>query len=148
MTTITQARDALIGAMDAALAADAITTAIARQYDDVRADQPTAVDAAGKPVPFIRMTVRHVDGGQDTMGNVGNRRFVSRGILTVQVFTAPGDGHKLSDTIVPIVRRAMQSLRSPNAVWLFDVSPPLEIGVTGAWFQVNVRGAFTYEEVA
>lgn len=148
MTTQVQARDALFDAIEDALAADSITTSIVRQYDNVRSDTPSGVDAQGRPLPYIRTTVRGIDGAQDTMGDVGNRRFTSQGIVTVQIFTAPGDGHALSDTIVPVVRRAMQSLRSPNGVWLTNISPPIEVGVTGAWFQVNVRAFFTYEEVA
>tara|TARA_R110000851_G_scaffold268071_2_gene420691 strand:+ start:20063 stop:20509 length:447 start_codon:yes stop_codon:yes gene_type:complete len=148
MTSPTTARDVMQSTIETALAADPITTGIIRQFDNFKVDPPEGVDAEGRAVPYIRTTVRHAGGTQETLGNVGNRRYDSTGVLTVQIFTAPGDGHALSDTIVPIVRTAMQALRSANGVWLGEISPPIEIGITGAWFQVNVTAAFTYEEVA
>lgn len=148
MTSPTIARDTLVGALRTAWLASGVTSGIELQYDNVKADPPTGVDAEGLPDPYGRITLRHAAGTQETLGNVGNRRFDSLGTVTVQIFTAPGDGHTLSDQIVAVVRAAMQALRSPNGVWLSDISPPLEIGISGAWFQVNVAATFTYEEVA
>jgi len=148
MTSPTLARDTLVGALRTAWLASGVTSAIELQYDNARDDTPEGTDSEGRPLPFGRITMRHAGGTQETAGNVGNRRFDSTGVVTVQIFTAPGDGHALSDQIVAVVRAAMQALRSPNGVWLTDISPPIELGRTGVWFAVNVTATFTYEEVA
>ena len=148
MTSPTTARNTLVGALRTAWLASGTTSAIELQYDNVRDDPPTGVDAEGRPLPFGRITMRHTGGTQETLGNVGARKFDSGGVVTMQIFTAPGDGHALSDVIVAEVRAAMQALRSPNGVWLSEISPPIEIGRTGTWFQVNVTATFAYEEVA
>lgn len=148
MTSALEARDALIGAIRTGWLADGTSAPIPLHYDDVKADPPSTTDAEGRPDPYARVTMRHVGGEQDTLGGVGNRRFMSSGVVTVQLFTAPGDGHALSDALASIVRGILFGLRSPNGVWVFDVSPPLEVGVTGAWFQTNVTATFRYQEVA
>mgnify|MGYP003671982083 CR=1 FL=1 len=148
MTSPTIARDTLIDALRTSWLASATTVNIELQFDNVRDDTPTGQDSEGRPLPFGRITMRHVGGDQETLGNVGARRFGSGGTVTVQIFTAPGDGHALSDVIAAEVRAAMQALRSPNGVWLNEISPPIEIGRTGTWFQVNVAASFSYEEVA
>lgn len=37
--------------------------------------------------PFVRFTLRHTTGGQETLGRVGNRRFERQAIAATQIFT-------------------------------------------------------------
>jgi len=143
VTTQTAARDAIIDTLRDAWLADPITVGIELQYDNVKADPP-GEDAAGNALPFARITVRHQISPQETIGGVGNRKHLTEGLVTVQVFTASGDGHTLPDQIAEILKAAMRNVRVGD-LWFFDVRVN-EIGTDGPWFNQNVLGNFRYEE--
>ena len=147
MTTLAEARDALIGALRTGWLDDSTSAPVPLLYDNVKGDPPEGEDAYGRALPFSRITMRHIVGGQTSMGSIGNRRFDSEGILTQQIFTAPGDGHTFGDELAQISKGILRALTSVSSVWLTNIEV-IEIGITGTWFQVNVQATFHYEEVA
>lgn len=112
------------------------------QWQGVEADPP----AADKP--FARVTVRHGTGRQGTFGQTGARRFVRPGIVTVQVFApiSKGGGLTLAQTLAIIARNAYEGVGTASGIW-FRNARTQEIGVSGAWFQINVTLDFEYEEM-
>lgn len=146
MTTQTEARDAINGAIRTAWLADAITDGIELQWDNVKADPPD-VDANGNALPYARVTVRHFDSTQETLGGPGLRKHQTEGAVTVQIFTAVGDGHTLADSIVPILKAALRNVRIGD-LWFFDVRVN-EIGQgSSPWSQQNLIAGFRYTETS
>ena len=147
MTTILAARDELMEALRTGWLANATSAGVELQFDNVKNDPPTAVGTEGRPVSWARLTMRHSLGAQDTLGELGNRRFLTGGTITWQIFTAPGDGHAAGDALAEIALGLIRTVRTPSGVWAFDVVPA-EIGISGTWFQFNVFGTFRYEAIA
>lgn len=143
MSTITAARDAIIGTIRTAWLASGTTSSIALTYDNV-ADDKVGEDSSGLPLPWARVTVRHLTSPQETLGGVGNRKHLTEGLVTVQVFTPFGDGHAQADEIVQVLQGALRNVRVDD-LWFFDVRVN-EIGRDGPWFNTNVVAGFRYEE--
>ena len=141
MTTRDQARDEIHGLLKAAV--DAYNTAHAASYQVFYDDVDKAEkDAKGA---HFRAFVRHGDGGQDTLGGAGRRRFSRTGVVTVQVMTPFGDGFTLSDALATVARNAFEGTSTANGVWFRRVTAN-EIGKTGGFQQVNVTASFEYTE--
>lgn len=143
MTTATEARDAISETINTAWLASGVTSAIALQWDNVKAD-PVGEDADGNALPWGRVTVRTFLTEQETLGGVGNRKHLTEGQVTIQVFTPSGDGHTLGDAIVEVLKAALRNIRVGN-LWFFDVTAR-EIGQDGPHFNQNVQAGFRYEE--
>ncbi len=137
--TRTQARDEILALFKASWEAQPapIPTVL---YDD-KAPAPTSGDKA-----WARVSVLHNDGDQQTLGEVGNRRFNRLGIVIVQVFTPFGSGLVSADTIVPVAVNAFEGNKTPGGVWFRHVYSR-DIGKTGQWHQTNVFADFEYDEV-
>lgn len=58
---------------------------------------------------WTRLAIRHVGGGQETLGEVGNRRHEDEGILLFQVFGRPGYGVKDAYTLADTLRDRFES---------------------------------------
>lgn len=146
MTTIVEARDAIMGLLRTAWLLAAATQDVLLLWDNAPGDKPAA-DSFGNVLPYARASVRHNVGDQETMGARGNRRYLSGGAFTVQVFTPIGDGHTLGDAIVEVVKDAIRQVAPSLGVWFYTVRVS-EIGTDGPWFQTNVDATFRYQERA
>jgi len=147
MTTTTAARDAIASLIRTAwIAPGSATENVLLLWDNVVAPKP-AEDEFGKALPWGRVTVRHATGEQETLAPIGSRRYLSGGIVTVQVFTPFGDGHGLGDQIVAVIKAAFRAAPVTHAVW-FNNASITEIGVDGPWFNTNLDATFRYQEVA
>ncbi len=138
--TQTQARDAINAAFKAAL--DAYNTANATSYAAVYQDVPTTPTTAA----HFRVFINHGSGDQQTLAGVGNRRFSRAGVVIVQIMTPFGDGFTLADKLVTVPRNAFEGVSTSNGVWFRRVSPGIEAGKTGDFYQMNVTANFTYTE--
>lgn len=147
MTTILQAIDDLMGSFRTAWLANVTSAPVPLFYDDVVGDIPSGQDAEGRALPWARLTARHNLGTQDSLGDVGNRRFLNSGLFTVQIFAPSGEGGIFARELAGIAAGILRGIRSENSVWIFDVTPQ-EIGADGPWFNVNVTATFRYQEVA
>lgn len=146
--TITTARDEMLSAFIDTWGADPSSSSVQVLYENVPGEPPTEVDpATGKLPPYVRVSVRHFTGGQTTLsGAVGTRTFRRDGLVTIQIFTPTGDGFVMSDTLVPIAKRAYEGKATASGIWFRNVRNT-EVGTSGAWFQTNILADFTYDEI-
>lgn len=147
MTTQTAARDIISGLVNAAWLADALSAGIVLLWADVIGDKPPAHDARGNAVPFARVAVRHFFGEQDTLSRVGTRRYLTGGMVQMQIFTPIGDGYALGDQLAEIVKRAFRVQPTTSQVWFFDITPT-DLGTDGPWYFQSVEAKFRYQEIA
>jgi len=152
MATLTEVRDAIIGQFRTAWLASGTTSSITLLYDDVRGDEP-GHDANGKPIPFARVTVRHLaPSATETLrgavsAEVSQGKELHRGQAVVQVFTPRGYGYSLADAVAQVAKRAFQRRRITGVDGWFVGVAAVEVPTTGAWAQVNVVAPFRYSEV-
>lgn len=114
------------------------------QYENI-----TKMDAPDTDVPFVRVQVRHVGGGQDSFGQDGEGTFRVSGIVTVQVFV-PKDqqGLILHDALVNVVKRAFRGQRAvgDGCGIIFRRVRLNEQGSDERFFGANVLADFEYDE--
>jgi len=96
--------------------------------------------------PWVRLAVLHFTGNQETLGEVGNRRFRREGQISIQVFTPLNDGLRDIDALVQSARQIFEGRTLTGPIWCTD-SAVQEIGPSDGWFQFNVDTDFAYEEV-
>jgi len=148
MTSIDEARDQLIGAFRTAWLAST-AAAVPLEYDDVRADTSSAPSAPTRRAPFVRLTVRHFAGVQETLGRDDARRFLNTCAFVAQISTEPGDGRKKADELAKVALRILRRMRNPNGVWGTGDATPTELGIDEHGMQqTNVTATFNYQEVA
>ena len=145
MTTATEARDAINGAVNVAWLASGVTSGFEMQWDDVKADPP-GHDANGKPVSWARTTVRTFSSTQETLGGQGNRQHQTEGQVVVQVFTPAGNGRATSDLIAEVLKAALRNVRIGD-LWFFDVRVN-EKGQDGAHVRSDLVAGFRYQETS
>lgn len=141
MTTELQARDEAGVLFFAAWPSD-----IPVIYDDVGGDPPIAPNDGSRPPAWARYQFRLFGGTQATLASdVGSRRFIRSGIITVQVFTPLGDGLTLGDSLARTARDAFEG-EATTGLWFRDARI-IDIGPSGAWYQQNILVDFEYDEV-
>jgi hypothetical protein len=148
VTTIEQAYDELAGIINTAWLAGAATSGLTLLWDDVVGDKPTT-ESDGQVAAYGRCYIRHTAGGQDTLAARGRRRFVSSGILTVQIFTPFGQGYRLANQIGKVVRDAILAT-SPTSPINFSDPAYREFGRDGntPWTMSTVSATFRYYDRA
>ncbi len=145
MTTLAEARDAVISLIDAAWKAASASSSIRMLYANVPGDKPDSSVPNSSAPSWARTSVQILAAGQSTQGK---RRFRTIGSVTVQIFTPYGDGHTLGDTLSKVITDVLRGhVGSASGVDFFDVTP-IEIGQDGSWFNINVTADFTFQEAA
>lgn len=95
-------------------------------------------------IPWIRVVIRGTTGGQETLGEVGKRKFDRQGLILAQVFVLEGTGTFEANTLAKKVADIFEG-NSINGVICKDaVLRP--VGVRGKWYQVNVDIDIEYYE--
>lgn len=106
------------------------------------------VDPKSKPPqdgPWFRFSVRHIDGSQSSLGEVGSRRFNRIGLVTVQIFIPAGArGLTQADKLGKMAVDAFEG-KDVSGIWFRNVRL-IEVGPSGPWFQYNVLANFTYDQ--
>lgn len=111
-------------------------------YPDMKFTAPDASSA------WARITVQHVHGSrQVTLGQPGNRRFRKVGVITVQIFTPPGDGLTLADQLVKIAVDIFEGKSTVDDGVQFLNVRPIEVGLNGSWQHNNVQVDFNYDVI-
>lgn len=148
MATVAVARDEIYGIFKDAWDASVDTSSILVLYENVPGEPPDDVDTTtGKIPPFARVSVRHFTGQQTTLsGAIGQRTFSREGVVTAQIFTPTGDGLTQSDVLTEVAKNAFEGARTASDVWFINVRV-VEVGPSGAWFQVNVLADFRYDAI-
>ena len=96
---------------------------------------------------WVRASVRHFDGGQDSLGGVGSRKFSRIGALFVQIFI-PQDtgGTSPADTIAHEARTLLEGKHLTGTTVNLLTSQVREIGQVDGYFMVVVETGFEYTE--
>lgn len=97
---------------------------------------------------WVTFTMRHETSPQDSFGVEGNRKYLRRGIILMQVFVPAGVGG--SSNLDPLLERIQQIFEGGRIVGttvrFFNVDIR-EVGEDGDLFQTNVDIMFEYEQV-
>jgi len=99
---------------------------------------------------WARVSVRHLDSSQESLGKAGTRRFNRRALLFVQLFAKLNAGVKDLDDKTQVVRTAFEGARinsagediRMNAVGVTEIGP-----TDDGWYQYNVEAAVDYTEI-
>ena len=107
-------------------------------FDNEKSDEPI-------PLPWVRLVTREVEGTQETLGEPGNRRFLRRSTVIVQIFTQMNSGVKDADEMAAFIRGIFEG-KSFDGLWFFH-GTVRELGITQEQMhQTNLEIRFDYEE--
>ena len=95
--------------------------------------------------PWVRATLSHTGGSQDSLGGVNNRKFLRSGNIIAQVFTPLDSGLSASDVLTEAALAALEGLTfTLSNIRTYGASIN-EIGLDNGWYQVNVDVPFEYD---
>lgn len=94
---------------------------------------------------YVRLVIRTADGGQETSGEKGNRRYDRAAYIFAQVFVPENTGTSQADTLSEELKAIFESNTFDGVVCNNGNIDP--VGVTGKHFQTNVDIAFKYYEI-
>jgi hypothetical protein len=94
---------------------------------------------------WVRLTVNFTDGFQDSLGKEGNRRYLKRGMIFIQVFFPMNKGTNNSDTLAEDSANLFDGVRI-NDLWMYN-GRVRTIGSDGEFYQQNAVVDFEYENV-
>lgn len=147
--TFEEARDVILDLFKARWDADtpAITGSFVPEVEYPNVDPKESPLAKGNKA-WARVSLRHATGRQRSMGAPGNRIFQRNGVVTVQIFVPTGkQGLVIADRLGKVAVDAFEGEEtSAGNVW-FRNATYREVGVDGAWFQVNATAEFEYDLV-
>ena len=134
--TALEARDVILGIFKAAWDG----TGYIAQYNDKTGEIGTS------EAPWARATLQHTTGSQSSLtGASGTKRFTETGLVFIQVFAPVGDGSTRCYELAQLVKNAYRDARHLE-VWFRNVHLE-EVGISGAFDQINVISTFSYDEV-
>lgn len=136
MTTLSQAKEAVYLRFTTnftGLSADRIA------LDNEDFEEPISGD-------WVRLVVRSQERVQETLGKKGNRRFRSRALVFVQVYTETDTGVKQSDVLATEVRDIFEGVSFSGLDFQEGVTVR-ETGPDGRWYQSIVEAPFDYDEI-
>ena len=131
---IEQARDDMYGVFQAAW-----DTAYPVAWGDLPATPPST------ETPWAAVKLLHTGGGQSSLaGETGTRRFNRRGIIRISVQVPSGGGQTKAYQLAQQVANAYEDAKLD--VWFRNIRIK-EVGVRGAFEQIDVLADFSYDEV-
>jgi hypothetical protein len=107
-------------------------------YDNDDFDEPQGT-------PWARMVVRTQPSNQDSLGKVGNRKYLRKGIVFVQIFVPVKTGTYDADVLADRVRTIFEGTRL-SGIWFYETDVS-EQGEDGKYFTYLVQSLFNYEQV-
>lgn len=96
-------------------------------------------------VPWTRLTVRGIGGGQTSLGKVGNRRYDRLGQIVINIFTPVEEGTSRGDILAQEALDLFEGTRFNGVV--VNNAVIQEIGAKDTWYQINVTASFEYYEI-
>lgn len=138
MTTPTQAQEAVVARFVAAWAGT-LYAAVPYTLDNEEFKPPELA-------PWVRLTIRHSGGGQETLGKQGNRKFMRAASLLVQVFTPANTGTKAGTDMAKVVMDIYEGVSISGTTVRFGNVSLRQPGVDGKEFQTLVEAEFEYDE--
>lgn len=133
MTTLNEAREAVYLRFATQWAA---TTPFG--FDNEELEEPSNA-------PWARVTVRTLVRGQETLGRTGNRRFRSKALVFIQVFTRSNVGMKQGDDLATQAANIFEGISFSGLD--FVGATVSEIPDSGKWNQHVVEAPFDYDEI-
>lgn len=95
--------------------------------------------------PWLRVTVQTLVKTQRTLGKLGNRRYRTKALAFIQIFTPTNTGTELGDALAFEAANLFEGFRfsglSFNAVDTRDTGPD------GQWYQHLVEAIFDYDDI-
>lgn len=133
MTTINQAKDTILKAF-----ATSWDSALCPYVGDNE-------DLTNPKAPWARIVVRHTAGGQETLGQEGNRKYNRIARVLIQIFTAKGKGTKQADGLAQSAINIFEG-KTINGLYFYN-GIAREVGSDGEWYQIVVDITFNYDEI-
>jgi len=93
---------------------------------------------------WVRVSMRHTDSNQETLGPPGGRRFLRTGSVFLQIFIPVNTGLSDLDVLIQSARAIFEGV-SFNGLRFFD-AVARETGPDGKWESAVVECFFDYEE--
>lgn len=131
---IKDARDLMLGHATAALPNTFFIT-----YSDLA---PEA--ALNGRAPWARITCKHLDGGQRGFGGDGTQRYVSAGVLCIEIFTLVGTGYMAADDLAYDAKVYLEGIRS-SQVWYRNIRA-VDVGQDNGYQKTNIYADFEYDD--
>ena len=146
VATLTEARDDINTRFQTDW--NSLSSAAAGYTPEIRWEGTEIGSLPDASLAWARVSIKHTQSNQMSLGSPGTRRFERWGYVTVQIFTplSRGQGLSLSEQLATIARNAFEGQTTPKAVWFRRVTVK-EIGIDGPWENVNVIAAFCYDEI-
>lgn len=96
---------------------------------------------------FVRLTVKHNLGSQESLGGIGGRVYRKLGLIFVQIFTPLGIAADRSDELAQLAINALRD-STTGSLW-FRNHRVNDIGRNGedSYYQLNVVIDFIYDEI-
>lgn len=104
-------------------------------------------DSNGDPRPWVRVSVRPGNAFLVTLGKSGNRVWRHPGVIIVGIFTVAGTGYLLPQQIGKDAATAFRGI-TDSGVRFGAPSQPQHVGLSGAWYQMNVRCDYEFDLTA
>ena len=146
MTTVAQARLEINELFRDAWIANGTSSSIPLVFENAQGSTPpSGTDANGRAKPWARVSIRHFTGEAETLGPVGLKRFLYTGMVTVEIYTAIGDGWQVGDALCQVARAIFRGNSTASGVWFTEVGS-LEIGRDTDWYRQDVTARFSYED--
>lgn len=112
------------------------------QMPKVKFDKPE--DSA-----WVRLAIQPASSNWASMGDPGNNVERNRGQVTLQIFTPSGEGEGEMLELIENARAVYHSWCDTVSGVRFEVpSYPVDVGVSGKWYQVNVIAPFRFDDHA
>ena len=102
-------------------------------------------DPPSTPSKWVRLSVQFNDGNQDSLGRSGNRKFVKRGLIFVQVFTPSNKGTNDNDGTAADSVNIFDGVRI-NDLWMYNGRIET-VGSDGEYYQQNAVVEFEFENI-
>jgi len=136
MTTLAEAKERIY----AQFVADFTATSANITFDNEQYDPPTAGN-------WVRLSVRHTARAQESMGELGLRKFESVGSAIIQCFCPLDSGTSAADTLAAAAQAVFEGkVLGATEQLRFTSAAITEVGPTDNWYQINVEAFFTYTE--
>lgn len=114
-------------------------TATKYTFENEKFDSQTISD------PWVRLSVKNINSGQETLGAIGDRKYLRKGIIWLQIFVRVATGMQETDQIAETFRGLFEGVRIGD-IRCYDgiVSEGVEVA---PWKQTNVKVNFEYDQI-
>ena len=96
--------------------------------------------------PWVYLYIQEVDRNQETQGRPGNRKYIQKSQVQIQIMVPQGRGTKQGTDLAHEARAVFEGLRISN-LFNFTGANIARVGPKPPEFQINVIQPFWYEEI-